>query len=154
MVTTNSRLRIGSVSAPEAGVSVYEAIHSRRMNNDFADVVPGRDALQRMSDAAAWESNHRLTNPWRFFVLEKGERNGRRWRSWRTKTSSPMPASRKTPTAAFSECYAPALIYVYSVPGDSAEMTQENYAAACCAVANLLLAVVAESLAEDWSTGD
>ena len=48
---------------------------------------------------------------------------------------------------------APCLIYVYSIPGDSEEMTQENYAAACCAVQNLLLAAVAEGLAGDWSTG-
>ena len=48
---------------------------------------------------------------------------------------------------------APALIYVYSIPGDNEEMTHENYAAACCAVQNLLLAAVAEGLAGDWSTG-
>ena len=49
---------------------------------------------------------------------------------------------------------APALVYVYSVPGDREEMTQENCAAACCAVQNLLLAAIAVGLAGDWSIGD
>ena len=71
-MATNSRLRSGSVTAPETGVTVYQAIHDRRMNNDFSDHVPDRDALQRMLDAAVWAPNHRLTNPWRFYVLEKG----------------------------------------------------------------------------------
>jgi len=49
---------------------------------------------------------------------------------------------------------APALVYMYSVPGDSEEMTQENYTAACCAVQNLPLAAVAEGLVGDWNTGN
>ena len=36
-MTTNSRLRSGNISAPDTDVSVYEAIHSRRMNNDFSE---------------------------------------------------------------------------------------------------------------------
>ena len=53
-MTTNSRLRSGSVTAPETGISIYQAIHDRRMNNDFSDHVPDRDVLQRMLDAAVW----------------------------------------------------------------------------------------------------
>ena len=71
-MTTTNRLRSGNVTAPVSGVSVYEAIHNRRMNNEFSDEVPDRDALARMLDAAVWAPNHKLTNPWRFFVLEKG----------------------------------------------------------------------------------
>ena len=70
-ITHNSRLRRGSVTAPDSDVSIYDAIHDRRMDNDFSDFVQGRDALQRMVDAAVWAPNQRLTNPWRFFVLNK-----------------------------------------------------------------------------------
>lgn len=49
---------------------------------------------------------------------------------------------------------APALIYVYSLPGDSEEMTQESYAGAWCAAQSLILAAVAEGLAGYWSAGN
>ena len=154
-MTTNSRLRSGNVTAPETGVSVYEAIHRRRMNNDFSDVVPQRESLQRMLDAAVWAPNHRLTNPWRFYVLEKG---GAKRSEVAQLAYDNQFARNANPDHANGSRQrvldAPALIYVYSVPGDSEEQTQENYAAACCAVQNLLLAAVAEGLAGDWSTGN
>ena len=71
-MTTNSRLRSGNVTAPETDVSVYQAIHDRRMNNDFSDHVPSRDALQRMLTAAVWAPNPRLTNPGGSTCWEKG----------------------------------------------------------------------------------
>ena len=154
-MTTSNRLRSGNVSAPETGVSVYEAIHNRRMNNDFSDAVPERDAIQRMLDAAVWAPNHRLTNPWRFYVLEKG--GEKRAQVAQLAYDNLFARSGNEEHADGSRqrvLDAPALIYVYSVPADSEEMTQENYAAACCAVQNLLLAAVAEGLAGDWSTGN
>ena len=154
-MTTSGRLRSGNVSAPETGVSVYEAIHNRRMNNDFSDAVPDRDSLRRMLDAAVWAPNHRLTNPWRFYVLEKG--GEKRAQVAQLAYDNLFARSGNDEHADGSRqrvLDAPALIYVYSVPGDSEELTQENYAAACCAVQNLLLAAVAEGLAGDWSTGN
>ena len=71
-MTQSQRLRSGNVQPPASTMSVYEAIHSRRMNNEFTDDVPPRESMERMIDAAIWAPNHRLTNPWRFFVLEKG----------------------------------------------------------------------------------
>ncbi len=154
-MATNSRLRSGSVTAPETGVTVYQAIHDRRMNNDFSDYVPDREALQRMLDAAVWAPNHRLTNPWRFYVLEKG--GGKRAQVAQLAYDNQFARTGNEENAAGSRqrvLDAPALVYVYSLPGENEEMTQENYAAACCAVQNLLLAAVAEGLAGDWSTGN
>ena len=149
------RLRSGNVIAPNTAVSVYDAIHGRRMNNEFLDAVPPREALQRMLDAAIWAPNHRLTNPWRFFVLAKG--GGKRAEVAQLAYDNIYRRSGNHDNAAGSRqrvLDAPALIYAYSIPGDTAELTQENYAAACCAVQNLLLAAVAEGLAGDWSTGN
>lgn len=154
-MTQNQRLRSGNVAPPSTSVSVYEAIHGRRMNNEFSDAVPTQEALQRMLDAAIWAPNHRLTNPWRFFVLEKG--GVKRAEVAQLAYDNIYQRSGNDENAAGSRqrvLDAPALIYAYSIPGDSAEMTQENYAAACCAVQNLLLAAVAEGLAGDWSTGN
>ena len=154
-MTQSQRLRSGNVQPPASTMSVYEAIHSRRMNNEFTDDVPPRESLQRMIDAAIWAPNHRLTNPWRFFVLEKG--GAKRTEVAQLAYDNQMARSGNQDAAYGSRqrvLDAPALIYVYSVPGDREDITQENYAAACCAVQNLLLAAVAEGLAGDWSTGN
>ena len=154
-MTQPGRIRSGDIAAPATGVSVYEAIHGRRMNNDFADAVPSREALERMLEAAVWAPNHRLTNPWRFFVLEKG--GARRAAVAQLAYDNAFQRNGNDDAAAGSRqrvLDAPALIYVYSIPADSAELTRENYAASCCAVQNLLLAAVAEGLAGDWSTGN
>ena len=154
-MTTNIRLRSGNVSAPQTGVSVYEAIHNRRMNNDFSDAVPDRGAIQRMLDAAVWAPNHRLTNPWRFYVLEKGGEARAQVAQLAYDNLFARSGNHEHADGSRQRVLdAPALIYVYSVSGDSEELTQENYAAACCAVQNLLLAAVAEGLAGDWSTGN
>ena len=154
-MTQNSRLRSGNVTAPETGTTVYEAIHNRRMNNEFTEFVPNREALQRMLDAAVWAPNHRLTNPWRFFVLEKGGEKRAEVAQLAYENQFARSGNHENADGSRQRVLdAPALIYVYSVPADSEEMTQENYAAACCAVQNLLLAAVAEGLAGDWSTGN
>jgi len=147
-MTQSSRLRSGSITAPETGITVYEAIHNRRMNNEFTEAEPGRESLQRMLDAAVWAPNHRLTNPWRFFVLEKG--GTKRAEVAQLAYDNLFAGSGNHDNADGSRqrvLDAPALIYVYSVPADTEDMTQENYAATCCAVQNLLLAAVAEGLA-------
>ncbi len=154
-MTLASRVRSGNIAPPATNTTVYEAIHRRRMNNEFGDAIPGRDILERMLDAAIWAPNHRLTNPWRFFVLEKG--GDKRAEVAQLAYDQVYQRSQNHENANGSRqrvLDSPALIYVYSIPGDTAELTWENYAAACCAVQNFLLAGVAEGLAGDWSTGN
>ncbi len=154
-MTQPSRVRSGNVTPPTTTTTVYEAIHARRMNNEFTYETPSRESLQRMLDAAIWAPNHRLTNPWRFVVLERGGK--KRAEVAQLAYDHMYQRNQNDEFASGSRqrvLDAPGLIYVFSLPGDTEEMTQENYAAACCAVQNLLLAAVAEGLAGDWSTGN
>src|SRR6185437_4115940 len=51
-------------------MDVLEAIRTRRTTKSFrADAVP-RDLIERVLDAAIWAPNHRLTEPWRFVVVQ------------------------------------------------------------------------------------
>ena len=53
-----------------APTPVLEAIRGRRsIARMKPDPVP-RDLVMRLLDAAVWSPNHRLTEPWQFFVLE------------------------------------------------------------------------------------
>ena len=148
------------VSIPASSVSVYDAIFRRRMSKEFTDDPVSNETLNRLFDAAVWAPNHRLTEPTRFIVLEKGSDARARVAELAAEVAhrnvvNPNPAQKqRSADASRSRVLdAPAAIYVYSVPGDNEEVTRENYATACCAVQNMALAAVAEGLTLDWSTG-
>ena len=148
------------VNVPATSVSVYDAIFRRRMSKEFTDDPVSDDTLSRLFDAAVWAPNHRLTEPIRFFVLEKDSAARERVAELAAevafqKVVNPNQAQKqRSADASRSRVLdAPAAVYVYSVPGDNDEVTRENYATACCAVQNMALAAVAEDLTLDWSTG-
>ena len=158
-MTTNV-ISSSDVSIPHTHTSVYEAIFGRRMSKEFTDAEVPRATIQRLLDAAIWAPNHRLTNPWRFFVLEKDSPIRSRvaelaWQTAYDNVANPNPAQKKASADAGKARVldAPAMAYAYSVPGPNEETTQENYASVCCAVHNMALAAVAEGLTLDWSTG-
>ena len=45
------------------------------------------------------------------------------------------------------------MLFVYSVTDENSEITEENYAAVCCAIQNLQLTATAIGLGVGWSTG-
>ena len=71
MTSTSGKVIWHQAEVPETAVSVYEALYKRRMSWTFEDKPVPRDALDRMLDAAVWAPNHRLNEPWRFFVIPK-----------------------------------------------------------------------------------
>jgi nitroreductase len=153
-----------TVERPSTGAAgtlpVIEAIRQRRSVREFIDRPVPRESLERMLDAARWAPNHRLTFPWRFFVLEKGgparARVAELAREWTHANNSQLPDQKRAETARIAAkevLDAPAFMYFYAVPGANEEVTRENYAAVCIAAQNMQLVAVAEGLAVGWSTG-
>ena len=133
---------------------VYHAIYGRRSAWKFTDQPVDLMAIERMLDAAIWAPNHRLTEPWRFFVLEQGipERN----RAAELAAEFQMERTgdqRRADAARQKVLEPPVVIYVYTVPGPDDETTKENYASVCIAAHNISLAGTAEGLAVTWETG-
>lgn len=139
---------------------MFDVIRSRRNTKRFADREVSSDLVSRLIEVSRWAPNHRHTEPWRFIVLPKG--SGARARvaelvhDWTYENvTNPNPERRASSAAEIREevLAIPAMLYIYSIPGRDDEMTQENYAAACCAAQNLQLAAHALGLAVGWSTG-
>ena len=135
-------------------MSVYHAIYGRRSAWKFADRPVDRMAIERMLDAAIWAPNHRLTEPWRFFVLEqespersKAAELAAEFQLERTGDQNRAEAARR------KVLEPPVVVYVYTVPGPDDETTKENYASVCIAAHNISLAGAAEGLAVTWETG-
>ncbi|MDE2939365.1 MAG: nitroreductase [Chloroflexota bacterium] len=142
-----------SVEIPASNISVYEALYRRRMAWRFKDTPVDRETINRILDTAVWAPNHRLTEPWRFFALEK-DTEARKQAAEAAYEYSLEGGNRGRAEAARQKVLEPpVLIVVYSKPGDNEGVTRENYASVCCAIQNMSLAAVAEGLTVTWETG-
>ncbi len=135
-------------------MSVYHAIYGRRMAWSFKETEVSRSAIERMLDAAVWAPNHRMTEPWRFVVLEKDSPTRLKAGDLAYAAALERSDNVKRAAAARQKVLAPPyIIYAYATPGPDEKTTKENYAAVCCAVQNIALAGAAEGLAVTWDTG-
>jgi nitroreductase len=135
---------------------VSDAIQGRRSIKRFADRPITRDEIEALLAAAALAPNHRLTQPWRFYVLGPearygyglalGERKGR-------KVDNPDAARELRETVAAEHRALPAMIAVAVVNNENPEIREEDYAAAMMAVENLALAAVEIGLGTHIKTG-
>lgn len=133
---------------------IYQAIYGRRMAWAFKDKQVPQSAIERMLDAAVWAPNHRLTEPRRFFVLQKD--SPARLKGAELAHESTLQRTddlRRAEAAKEKVLDPPYVIYVYCVPVPNEETTKENYASVCCAAHNMALAGVAEGLSVTWETG-
>ena len=140
--------------APSANMNVYEAIYRRRSAWKYKDNPVPREKLERMLETMVWAPNHRLTEPWRFFVIEKGTQARETvadlaYQYAMGRFDNPQRAEN-TRRAVMAP---PVIIYVYSTPGQSDEATKENYASTVCAAYNVSLTGAAEGLTVTWETG-
>ena len=150
----DAKLAVDEITVPKTDVSVYQALYQRRMVWRYQDEAVPKDALERMLEAAVWAPNHRLTEPWRFFVVDVASPIRQELGSQAYEVSMDRRGDTDRAEATRKSILdAPALIYVFCVPGANDEVTQENYAAVCCAAHNISLAGVAEGLAVTWETG-
>ena len=135
-------------------LSVYHAIYGRRSAWKFKEEPVDPMAIERMLDAAIWAPNHRLTEPWRFFVLEHGSHERNRAAELASEFQLERTGDQGRADAARQKVLdPPVVIYAYTVPGPDDETTKENYASVCIAAHNISLAGVAEGLAVTWETG-
>lgn len=137
---------------------IIEAIHSRASVKLFkAEPVP-RETVERLLEAAVRAPNHRLTEPWRFYVLQ-GE-SKRRFAELRrehraAKFEDPAaPDAEKALAKAYDDVVrTPTIIVVTSLVSDDRVRREEDYAATCCAIQNILLAALSFGLGTYWRTG-
>ncbi len=137
-------------------MDVFEAIHSRRSVRQFTDRLVTRAEITRLLDAAVQAPNHRMTQPWRFYVLGPDARRayGAALGARKAKrVADPDAARAVTEKVAASEAALPADIAVGMVLDDNPEIREEDYAATMMGVQNVLLAARAMGLGTHIKTG-
>jgi nitroreductase len=135
---------------------ILDAIRSRRSIRRFTDRPVSRDDVEAVLAAAALAPNHRLTLPWRFYVLGPearyaygralGDRKAR-------KQADPAAADAVRETVAAEHRALPCMIAVAVVAHQDPEIREEDYAAAMMGVENLALAAVGLGLGTHIKTG-
>jgi nitroreductase len=129
-----------------------EILRTRRTIGAFRPEVPPREVVLTALEAACWAPNHRKTEPWRFRWLgpqavdaiitlnvelvavkkgaDAGETKRRQWSA------------------------VPGWLLVTCMRTEAPCQFEEDYAACCCAVQNLMLALWSHNVGTKWSTGD
>src|SRR3954451_9863545 len=117
-----------------------DAIRARRSIKRFVDRPITREEIETVLAAATLAPNHRLTQPWRFYVLGPEARHayGLALGARKAKKLEDVEAGRALRDAVAAEHRGlPAMIAVAVVESDNAETREEDYAAAMMAVQNL-----------------
>jgi nitroreductase len=138
-------------SGPVQAEAFAAVLRSRRSIDLFVPEPVGLDRLRAAIEVARWAPNHRLTEPWRFYLLgpttmhavvelaielevaTKGERAG--------------PVRRARLEA------VPGMFVLTSARGADGLVERENYAACCCAAQNLMLYLWSQGIGVKWTTG-
>jgi nitroreductase len=137
-------------------MQVRDAIRARRSIKRFDARAVTRDEIEALLEAAALAPNHRLTQPWRFYVLGPearhayglavGERKAR-------KLEDPERARDVRDTVAREHRDLPLMIAVAVVNAADPEIREEDYAAAMMAVQNMALVAVELGLGTHIKSG-
>lgn len=137
-------------------MNVIEAIEKRRSIKRFTDREITRGELEKIIAAAALAPNHRLTEPWRFYVLGPEARSAYGLalgdRKARKLTDPDAIAALRAKVAAENRAL-PGMIAVAMTLSDDSETREEDYAAVMMAIQNLALAAVELGLGTHIKTG-
>jgi nitroreductase len=137
-------------------MTVLDAIRDRRSIKRFTDRPVERGEIETILAAAALAPNHKLTQPWRFYVLGPDARSAyglalgnRKAR----KLDDPAAGAALRETVAAEHRALPAMIAVAVVDNENPEIREEDYGAAMMAVQNMALAAVELGLGTHIKTG-
>jgi nitroreductase len=135
---------------------IPEIIERRRSVKKFTERAVTREEIETLLDAAVLAPNHRLTRPWRFYVLGPaaryayglvlGDRKAR-------KTQDPDAARTLRETIAREHRALPCMLAVTIAQNESPEVREEDYAAAMMGIENLALTAVSLGLGTHIKTG-
>ena len=137
-------------------VDVFDAIEARRSIKRFTNREVSRDDIARLLQAFTRAPNHRMTQPWRFYVLGPearaayGEALGLRKAR---RVEDPEAAAAVQAKVAHEHAALPAMIAVAMVQDDNPEIREEDYAAIFMGLQNLALAAESLGLGTHIKTG-
>lgn len=139
-------------------MDVLEAIRGRRSVKRVTDRRPSRADIEAILEAARWAPNHHFTQPWCFHVIA-GDERAKMGEFIAVAIERNADPADKAATAAAHDARmallrAPVVIAVTVKRSADPVTDLEDFAAACCATQNILLAAWSKGIASKWRTAE
>jgi nitroreductase len=126
-------------------------LRGRRSIDFFVPGAVGADRLRAAVEVARWAPNHRLTEPWRFYLL--GPVTMRAVVDLAVELEVAAKGERAGPVRRARLEAVPGMFVLTTARSDDALLDRENYAACCCAAQNLMLYLWQQGIGVKWTTG-
>lgn len=126
-------------------------LRGRRSIDLFASGSVSADTLLAAIEVARWAPNHRLTEPWRFYLL--GPATKRAVTELAVELEVAAKGERAGPIRRARLEAVPGMLVLTSARSEDALVERENYAACCCAAQNLMLYLWRQGIGVKWTTG-
>lgn len=137
-------------------MDIFDVIAARRSIKTFTERPISDEAIEQLLSMAVLAPNHRMTEPWRFYVLGPTARagfgavlGGRKAK--RVDTAEAAAAVIEKVTATHRDL--PAMLAVAMTSHENPEIQEEDYAATYMAIQNLCLAAHALGLGTHVKSG-
>ena len=131
--------------------SVAKIIKGRRTAHEFTDDKIPDSLVESAIDIARWAPNHKLSQPWRFYLL------GEEAKTAISKANYDLVLAKNGTKAAEVKLKrwlaVPGWFVLTSQKSSDLALERENYAACCCAAQNVMLVLWAEGIGVKWTTG-
>ena len=130
----------------------FAAVLRTRRSIDFYEPTPVDPAvLLDAIDVARWAPNHKLTEPWRFYLV------GPQTAAGIIEIAAQIDAAKKGERAGEARRARwkaiPGFFVLTCVRSDGAMREHEDYGACCCAAENLMLYLWQRGIGTKWGTG-
>lgn len=132
--------------------ALAQVIRGRRSVDSFRPEAPAPALLREAIELARWAPNHRVTEPWHFYLC------GPETRAAVVELNAGIVAARQGAAAGELKrerwSRIPGMLVVTCDNSDDPLRAREDYAACACAVQNLSLALWARGIGSKWTTGE
>lgn len=141
---------------PEVSTSIdanlAATIRGRRTIGSFRPEVPPRETVLAAIELARWAPNHKKTEPWRVIWLGPEAVTAVIAINSRIISAAKGPADAESKAKKWAQ--TPGWLVVTCNKASDLFRQEEDYAAVCCAIQNLLLGLWSAGIGTKWSTGD
>jgi len=139
-------------------MDVMTAIKTRRTVHEYSDAPISKAEMEQILESAIWAPNHKLTNPWEFYVFSGNvkERLARlRGELKRSKFDDPdSEQARKSDQNAYRQlARAPYAVLVCQQLSADPVRAEEDLLSVGCAIQNMMLVAQSFGIGAFWGTG-
>jgi len=132
--------------------SIADVIRGRRTIGSFRPEIPAQATIDEAIELASWAPNHKKTEPWRVYQL--GPQSAAAVVELNAGLVEQKKGLQEAQSKRKSWSAVPGWLVVTCLRTDDAFRHEEDYAACCCFVQNLMLSLWANEIGSKWSTSD